>query len=386
VPLSDEMLKRFQQRAPGYDRENRFFFEDFEELRDAGYLRMCVPQELGGLGYTMAEAMREQRRLGYHAAPTALAINMHLYWTGLVADLWRAGDQSLEWLLREAAEGAVFAAGHAESGNDIPVLLSTTKAERVEGGYRFTGRKSFGSLTPVWSYLGIHGMDMSDPAAPKIVHAFMPRDSSGYSVKETWDTLGMRATRSDDTVLDGAFVPDRYIARVVPAGAAGLDAFVLGVFAWALVGFGNVYSGMARRALDLAVDLVKQRTSLGVSRSMAYHAGMQHAIGEMVLEIEGIDPHLESVAQEWSDGVQYGAAWVIKVVAAKHHAVESAWKIVDRSLDVAGGFGIFRKGPFEQLFRDARLGRLHPANSMLSHELAAKLTLGISPDETPRWG
>lgn len=386
VPLSDEMLGRFQQRAPGYDRENRFFFEDFEELRDAGYLRMCVPRELDGLGYTMAEAMFEQRRLGYHAAPTALAINMHLYWTGLVADLWRAGDQSLEWLLREAAEGAVFAAGHAESGNDIPVLLSTTKAERVEGGYRFTGRKSFGSLTPVWSYLGIHGMDMSDPAAPKIVHAFMPRDSSGYSVKETWDTLGMRATRSDDTVLDGAFVPDRYIARVVPAGAGGLDAFVLGVFAWALVGFGNVYSGMARRALDLAVDLVKQRSSLGVSRSMAYHAGMQQAIGEMVLEIEGIDPHLDRIAQDWSDGVQHGAGWVIKVVAAKHHAVESAWKIVDRSLDVAGGFGIFRKGPFEQLFRDARLGRLHPANSMLSHELAAKLTLGISPDETPRWG
>jgi alkylation response protein AidB-like acyl-CoA dehydrogenase len=280
----------------------------------------------------------------------------------------------------------VFAAGHAESGNDIPVLLSTTKAERVEGGYRFTGRKSFGSLTPVWSYLGIHGMDMSDPTAPKIVHAFMPRDSIGYSVKETWDTLGMRATRSDDTVLDGAFVPDRYIARVVPAGAAGLDAFVLGVFAWALIGFGNVYSGMARRALDLCVDLAKQRTSIGLSRPMSYHAGVQHAIGEMVLEIEGIDPHLDQVAQHWTDGVEYGAAWVIKIVAAKHHAVESAWKIVDRSLDVAGGFCIFRKGPFEQLFRDARLGRLHPANSMLSHELAAKLTLGISPDEAPRWG
>jgi alkylation response protein AidB-like acyl-CoA dehydrogenase len=386
VPLPDEMLQRFEQRAPGYDQENRFFFEDFEELRDAGYLRMCVPRELGGLGYTMAAAMREQRRLARHAAPTALAVNMHLYWTGLVADLWRAGDTSLEWLLREAAEGAVFAAGHAESGNDIPVLLSTTKAERVEGGYRFTGRKSFGSLTPVWSYLGIHGMDVSDPNAPRIVHAFMPRDSSDYSIRETWDTLGMRATRSDDTILDGAFVPDRYVARVVPAGAAGLDAFVLGVFAWALIGFGNVYSGMAHRALALAVDAVKQRSSLGVSRSMAYHAGIQNAIGEMVLELEGIDPHLDTVAREWTDGVDHGAGWVIRIVAAKHHAVESAWKVVDRSLDVAGGFGIFRKGPFEQLFRDARLGRIHPANSMLSHELAAKLTLGISPDETPRWG
>lgn len=386
VPLPEDMLQRFEQRAAGYDQENRFFFEDFEELRDAGYLRMCVPVELGGLGYTMAAAMKEQRRLAYYAAPTALAINMHLYWTGLIADLWRAGDKSLEWLLREAGEGAVFAAGHAESGNDIPVLLSTTKAERVEGGYRFTGRKAFGSLTPVWSYLGIHGMDMSDPAAPRIVHAFMPRDSSGYSIKETWDTLGMRATRSDDTILDGVFVPDRYVARVVPAGAAGLDAFVLGVFAWALIGFGNVYSGMAHRALALAVETLKPRTSLGVSRSMAYHAGMQQAIGEMVLELEGIDPHLDTIAQAWTDGAPYGAGWVIKIVAAKHHAVESAWKIVDRSLDVAGGFGIFRKGPFERLFRDARLGRLHPANSMLSHELAAKLTLGISPDETPRWG
>jgi alkylation response protein AidB-like acyl-CoA dehydrogenase len=386
VPLPEDMLKRFQQRAVGYDRENRFFFEDFEELRDAGYLRMCVPEELGGLGYTMADAMREQRRLGYHAAPTALAINMHLYWTGLVADLWRAGDHSLEWLLREAAEGAVYAAGHAESGNDIPVLLSTTRAEPVEGGYRFTGRKAFGSLTPVWTYLGLHGMDTSQPDAPKVVHAFMPRDSSDYAIKETWDTLGMRATRSDDTVLDGVFVPDRYIARVVPAGAAGLDAFVLGIFSWALIGFGNIYCGMARRALDLAVETVKSKGSLGLSRSMAYHAGVQQGIAEMVLELEAIEPHLNSVADDWSRGVDHGVGWVIKIVAAKHHAVEGAWKVVDRALDLAGGFGIFRKGPFEQLFRDARLGRIHPANAMLTHELAAKLTLGISPDETPRWG
>ena len=55
-------------------------------------------------------------------------------------------------------------------------------------------------------------MDTSDPAAPKIVHAFMPRDTKGFTINETWDVLGMRATRSDDTVLDGAFVPDKYIA------------------------------------------------------------------------------------------------------------------------------------------------------------------------------
>src|SRR6266576_3732542 len=169
-PLTDEMLARFSTRAATYDRENTFFTDDFEELRQGGYLRLAIPAEFGGAGLRLSEVVREQRRLGYHAAPTALAINMHLYWTGVAADLFRAGDTSQTWLLEEAARGEVFAAGHAESGNDIPILLSTTKAERVEGGYRFTGRKSFGSLSPVWTYLGLHGMDMSDPAHPKIVH------------------------------------------------------------------------------------------------------------------------------------------------------------------------------------------------------------------------
>ena len=384
--LTSAMLQRFRERAPRYDRENRFFEEDFEELREAGYLTIAVPRELGGRGYTLADVCLEQRTLGYHAPATALAVNMHLYWTGLVADLWRAGDRSLEWVLTETMKGAVFAAGHAESGNDIPVLLSTTRAEPTKGGYLFTGHKSFGSLTPVWTHLGIHGLDTSDPAAPKVVHAFMPRDTPGYEIKETWDVLGMRATRSDDTILDHAFVPDRYIARVVPAGAAGLDAFVLGVFAWALMGFGNIYYGLARRALDLTVETVKKKGSLGLSRPMSYHAEVQHGIAEMVLELEAIEPHLNQVARDYSDGLPLGAAWVIKLVAAKYHAVEGGWRVVDRALDLVGGFGIFKQGPFEQLFRDARLGRIHPANSALTHELCAKLTLGISPDEAPRWG
>src|SRR4051795_6153270 len=232
--LSDDILARFAKRAPQYDRDNMFFSDDFEELRQAGYLRLAVPAEFGGADLSLAGVAQQQRRLAYYAAPTALAINMHLYWTGIAADLWRAGDTSQRWLLEAAAAGEIFAAGHAETGNDIPVLLSTTKAERVEGGYRFTGRKSFGSLSPVWTFLGIHGMDTSDPEEPKVVHAFMPRDTKGYEIKRTWDNvLGMRATRSDDTVLDGAFVPDKYVARVVPPGFAGIASFVLSMFAWA---------------------------------------------------------------------------------------------------------------------------------------------------------
>jgi alkylation response protein AidB-like acyl-CoA dehydrogenase len=115
-PLTPALLERCRKRAAGYDRDNKFFSKDFEELRDAGYLRLPLPAEFGGPGLGLADVVREQRRLAYYAPATALGINMHLYWIGVAADLWRAGDRSMEWLLNEAARGAVFAAGHAESG------------------------------------------------------------------------------------------------------------------------------------------------------------------------------------------------------------------------------------------------------------------------------
>ena len=385
--LSDAMLARFAERAPGYDHDNRFFAEDFADLQQAGYLRAAVPKELGGGGLTFAEVMHEQRRLASRAHATALGINMHIYWVGVAADLWRAGDKSLEWMLTGAVKGEVYAAGHAERGNDIPVLLSTTKAERVDGGYRFTGHKFFGSLTPVWTFLGVHGLDTSDPKAPKVVHAFMPRATEGYSIKDTWDVLGMRATASQDTLLEGAFVPDKYIARVVPAGFAGADLFILAIFQWALTGFANVYYGLSRHLLDMSVASVKKKTSMGISRgSMMYHPAVQHGIAQMAMEVEAIGPYLDRLADDWTNGVDHGGAWPLKIVAAKHRAVESAWKVADLALELAGGFGIFAASGVERLVRDARLGRIHPASPALAHEIVGKLSLGINPDEQPRWG
>jgi alkylation response protein AidB-like acyl-CoA dehydrogenase len=383
--LSDEILDHCASRTAVYDRENRFFAEDFEELRTAGYLLMAVPTELGGLGMTLAEVCQEERRLARRSPATALAVNMHVYWTGVAADLWRSGDKSLSWILEEAVAGEVFAAGHGEAGNDLPVLLSTAKAEPVDGGYEITAHKIFGSLTPVWTRLGFHAMDTSDPDNPKIVHGFLPRDAKGYHIVETWDTLGMRATRSDDTVMEGAFVPDPYIARVVPAGLAGADAFVLGIFAWAEPTFASMYLGLAERALELAVAGAKKRTSIALGgRALAYHPMIQHSIAEMAIEIESISAHVERIASDWSSGVDHGMGWPAKLVAAKYHAVEGAKRVVDLAMDVSGGTGMFKSNELERLYRDVRCGGFHPANSALVHEIVGKSALGVL-GEDPRW-
>jgi alkylation response protein AidB-like acyl-CoA dehydrogenase len=298
----------------------------------------------------------------------------------------RAGDRSMVFVLEKAAAGHVFAAGHGEAGNDIPLLLSTTKAQRVPGGWELTGHKIFGSLSPVWTYLGVHAMDTSDPANPRVVHGFLPRDASGYRIEQTWDTLGMRATESHDTILDRAFVADEDVALICPAGFGGAGLFQVAVFAWALLGFAHVYAGIAQRAYDLTVQNVHRRTSIALTRSMAHHPEVQHEIAEMRIRLEAIDGYLARVTQDWSTGVDHAEQWPLKLMAAKYFAVTNGWSIVDTALDLTGGAGIFKRNRMEMLFRDARLGRVHPSSSALTHEVVAKLSLGIDPDTQPRWG
>jgi len=383
--LSDEMLRRFDERAPIYDRENRFFDEDWEELKSCGYLLAAVPTEFGGSGLGLDEIARLQGRLAYHAPATAIAVNMHVYWTGVAADLYRAGDTSCAWLLEKAAAGETLAAIHGEAGNDIPLMLSTSSAERVPGGWSISGHKIFGSLSPVWTLAGFHAMDTSDAANPRVVHGFLARETAGCQIVETWDTIGMRATQSHDTVLDRAFVPDDHIVLVCPAGFKGASVFQVAVFAWALMGFSTVYLGAARRAFDMTVARMPQRTSIALTRSMAYHPEVQHNVAEMRIALDASEALLEKVCGDWANGVPH-ADWPVRLVGARHFIINHAYDIVDRALDLSGGAGAFKRNRLEQIFRDVRMGRFHPGNTLLAHELIGKLCLGLDPDDPQRWG
>jgi alkylation response protein AidB-like acyl-CoA dehydrogenase len=383
--LTDDMLGRFDERAPVYDRENRFFDEDWEELKRSGYLLLAVPTELGGSGLRLDDYVKLQRRLAYVAPATALAVNMHVYWTGLAADLLRAGDDSCRWILEKAAEGEVFNALHGEAGNDMPLLLAVASAERRDGGWEISGHKIFGSLTPVWTFGGFHAMDTSDPAHPQVVHGFLPRDAGGYQIIETWDTLGMRATQSQDTVLDRAFVPDEYVPLVCPAGFAGAGPFQVGIFAWALMGFSATYLGAAKRAFDLTVNAMPKRTSIALTNSMAHHPEVQHNVADMRIAYDAAEAMLERTASDWASGVEH-EDWPVRLVATRSFVINQSYEIVDRALDLSGGAGSFKRSRLEQLFRDVRMGRFHPGNTLLAHELIGKMCLGVDPDSPLRWG
>lgn len=380
----DDVLEEFRARAARSDADNTYLYDDLAVLRDIGYLGAAVPVEFGGWGLNLAEFAGLQRRLATYAPATALSMTMHTYWIGIAAELERFGDTSCRWLFDEATAGRIVAAGHAEAGNDAPVVMSTTLASRVEGGYRFSGHKMFGSNGPVWSLLGVHGIDLSDPDAPMIVHGFVDRTASGVTVVPRWNTLGMRPTQSYDTLLDEVFVPDARIARVVPAGEDS-DLFLFTMNMWALPIMANVYLGIAERALELAVDSATTKSSVAIPRGTYAHNPMvQHQIAEMYLELDPARTLVDRLIADWVQGVDHGAMWGPKIVAAKWRAVESAKRVVDLALDVVGGASMARGHELERLYRDVRAGGFHPANDALTHEMVAKTLLGIDP-AGPRW-
>jgi len=382
--LTDDMLARFDQRAPQYDHDNRFFDEDFAELQESGYTRCTLPVEAGGSGLALDEYVELVRRLAYVAPATALATNMHCYWIGVASDLAKAGDDSMQFVIDRAAEGKIFCALHGEVGNDLPLLLAVSTADRVDGGWEISGHKIFGSLSPVWDYGGFHAMDTSDPEHPQIVHAFLPREARGYQIMETWDTLGMRATQSQDTILEKAFVPDDLVALVCPAGFAGAGLFQVGIFAWALMGFAATYLGAAKRAFDMTVEAMPNRRSIAISSDMAHHPEVQHNVADMRIAYDAAEAMLLRTCADWAAGVEH-ADWPVRLVATRSFVIDQAYGIVDKAMDLTGGGGAFRRNRMEQIFRDVRMGRFHPGNTMLAHELIGKLCLGIDPDAQPRW-
>ncbi len=381
--LPDALLERIRGRAAGYDRDNAFFHEDLEELAAAGYLKIFVPASDGGLGLGLAAAAQLQRRLATAAPATALAINMHLVWTGVAHVLAARGDASLDFVLREAGQGEIFAFGNSEAGNDSVLFDSRTSAvPQPGGGYAFTGRKIFTSLSPAWTRLGIFGKDASaGDGAGQLVHGFIARDTPGYEILADWDTLGMRASQSNTTVLAGAVVPAERIFRKLPVGP-NADPLIFAIFACFETLLAAVYTGIGERALTLGVEAVKRRTSFkNEGRSYAQDPDIRWKVADAAMAMDALYPQLSSVAADVDALADHGGQWFPKLVGLKVSATETARTVVDLAIRVSGGSSYFRGSELERLYRDVLAGMFHPSDDESAHNTVANAWLG--PLDTP---
>lgn len=373
--LPAPMLRRFRERAAGFDADNRFFAEDFDELRGSGYLAAAVPTELGGAGLGLEQLLRAQRRLAAHAPATALGANMHLVWVQVARFLHDRGDTSLDWVLRDAAAGEVFAFGVSEAGNEAVLMDARATAERDGAGYLVSGTKIFTTLSPVWTRLGLHARSEAPGEDPELMFGFVRRDAVGVRSPEqasaglseghiehpgTWNPLGMRATQSWTTRLDRVRVAEADVAaRFAPFD--GAQPLVLGIFSSFSLLTASVYAGLADRALELATAAARRPAGDGDGiRLDDPDTGTRLAAA--VLDHRASLDAIELLARD-VDEQRSRDDWFLALAAAKNRVTDEARRAVDAAMRASGASGFQADSELARLYRDVLAGMFHPSSS-----------------------
>jgi acyl-CoA dehydrogenase len=353
-------LAREGQRC---DETGEFARSNLELLRDRGFLAAAVPAELGGHGLSRTEVAAMLRALARHCGSTALTLAMHTHPVAAAAWRWRHQKAPTDGLLKKVAGERIQLL--TSGGSDW--LASSGTAERVEGGYRIHARKSFasGALTAQLFMTGALAEDEAE--GPTVLQFAVPMNAQGVSVVETWNTLGMRGTGSNDVVLDGVFVPDAAISARRKPGVWHPLMHLVSMIAFPIVY--SVYTGLAEEARDIAVAAAGKRRDPGVVE----------AVGAMETELMSARMACDSLVA-FSETATPDAATTNTVFMHRSLIGHSVIRTVDRAMEVVGGAGYFRRLGLERVFRDVQGARFHPLTPSVQRTLAGRSALGLPID------
>jgi len=377
------LAPRFAARAAAHDRDGTFPADDFADLRRAGLFGLMTPERLGGAGAGFADYAAIAYELARGNGATALVFNMHASVTGALSGvtdeladalgLPAEALQARDDYLRAAAGGAWYAVAMSERGVGSRLSQMSTRYWPVDGGWRIEGAKTFCSGA---GHADAYLVAARSADEPEKVSQFLVPAGGGLRVEPTWDALGMRATASHDLHVD----------VTVPSGAllGGVEGLALVVAQlaphWMVASYAAVYVGVARAAVDAAVEHVNERKlahlpaiRARIGRADAAVAAAHLAVLEAARRVDSAPGDAET--NRW--------VWRAKLLAGT-----TAAEVAASMLEAAGTSAMRRGHPLERLYRDARAGSLQPATSDVCADWLGVDALGGDPDSegsAPRW-
>ncbi len=364
VEIASRLASGFAANAAKADEDDRFVADNYKALKSAGLVEAAVPAELGGRGAEIAELCDMIRIIARGCGSTGLAFSMHTHQVAIPAWRWRHQKvAAVEPLLkRVAAEKIVLL---SSGGSDW--IGGSGKAEKVEGGYRITARKVFTSGAEAGDILMTGAI--LEGETPKVLHFGVPMKAPEVTVVDTWRTLGMRGTGSNDVVIDGLFIPDANVALARNAGEWHPLFQVIATVAFPLVY--AAYLGVAESARDLAIDMAKKKPAnphaIGLAGRMDTSLrAAQLAHRHMIATVEKNAPSAETVNE---------------VMMGRTLVAEHAIKAVELALELAGGAGFYRANGLERRFRDIQGARFHPLQQGPHATYAGSMALGLPVDK-----
>ncbi|MBA4179539.1 MAG: acyl-CoA dehydrogenase [Anaerolinea sp.] len=384
VAIAKGLAPGFAARAAEHDREGSFPFENFRELREAGFFRLTVPRSHGGEEASLTTFLRVQEELAAGDGSTALALMMHLKTFGQEREAPAYPQHWFDELCRGAVEdGWLNNTAASEEGLGSPAGggLPETEAVPTGSGWLLTGRKTFTTLSPVLHYfIVLARLPASGGEPPQVANFMVLRDDPGVRIDETWDSLSMRASGSHDLVLEAVSLPaDRLMTRRAlgsgdARGAAGMVWFALGLCA--------TVTGVARAARDYAVAYARERTP-NSNKTIKEYPGVRTRIARIDLLLQRSRAMTYDAAAAWESGAGDGMRAVDRVAAAKVDTVNSCIEAVDLAMRVVGGVSLRKSRPIERYFRDVRAPLHNPPLEDRALEQLARAALDEPPEPAP---
>ncbi|MFI0357439.1 acyl-CoA dehydrogenase family protein [Actinomadura sp. 9N407] len=381
--LCRELAADFATRAARHDADRSVATENIDLLRDAGLFGVGIPSEFGGAGIGTVGWIAAAEELARGDASTALGFNMHVVATSATTERAAIPDDTKKRVAALAIEdGALMCAPLSEpaSSSLLPsTFVPTVRAVREDGGYRLRGRKMFASYFEAseYAYFYAHPEDEPDPRAA--IGMLLPTRQDGITVKDVWDTHGMRATASNQVDIDGAFVPDDL---VLYRTGDFLSAFLIENAHRSFGGYTACYLGVGAGMVDWAAEHLGTRKGKGFAQEIGYHPTVSAAVGEAVVALESARLMLYRAAwQADAHGPSLETFhWFLRAKLAVGRAVQE----IATRLTVAGGLNsLFKNQAYERMLRDAATAPIMPPNSLACGEMVGLLSMGLDPAQAP---
>ena len=337
-----------------------------DKLFALGVMGIEIPESHGGGGAGFFHAVLAVEALS--RVDPSIGVLVDVQNTLVVNALlrWGSDDQKRLHLPRLASSSVgAYALSEAGSGSDAFAMASRA-SRQASGDWVLNGRKLW--ITNALEADLFLVFANADPAAGyRGVTAFLvERGSGGFTVGKKEDKLGIRASSTCELIFEDCRVP---AASVLGEAGKGYKV-AIETLNEGRIGIGAQMIGLARGALDHAINYTREREQFG--KPIASFQAVQHQIARAATELEAARLMVYNAARLRDAGQPF----LTEAAMCKIFASEAAERITSLAVNLYGGYGFVKDYPVEKLYRDAKIGQIYEGTSNLQLQTIAKQILG----------
>ncbi len=359
--------RSLKPNAAAWDRDESFPAEAIAEAAENGFLGLTVPEEHGGAGLGNLHAVILLEEVNRWCAGTGVTLSVHNSLICGPVSKYGSEDQKQRWLPQLASGERIgaYCLTEPQAGSDAASIR--TRADRVDGGWKLNGTKSWITTGPNAGLFVVYAVTDPDGKRGNNIGTFLvPAEAEGVTVGKKEEKLGIRASSTSEMIFEDVFVPDADVLGDPSQGfkiaLETLDAGRIGIAAQAV--------GIHRACLEDSILYANQREQFG--KSIGRFQAVAWKLADMATELEAarLLVHQAAALRDAGEPCSKAAAM------AKLFASRASNKAAQDAVQIHGGAGYTKEFQVERYYRDARITEIYEGATDIQRLVISRHLLG----------